>query len=307
MFGDGHDLAVRAARGDHHVVGEGGLALEVDDDDVLGLVFFQRVAGEGEQGIGGLAPVGKLAGPRRGISIGDGRSFRLGPAHAGLSRSHGADGRGRMTVQPARDKAPGRRFARGEAALLPRRQPVTREGARGRRGQRGIAPAGTGEGGDRDFGEQLAPSQPMLELGQDIGAHQPDELGARIAPAQRPHGVERIARAEQQFGRVDPDAGVAGELTRARDASRQRLHAVVALQWVLRRDEPPDLVETEAPQGFQADVAMAVVGRVERSAQKADAARRIARDARHRMARRGHAIDLMGAGCLCRARCSCRW
>ena len=41
MVGDRHDLAVRAARSDHHVVGESRFALEVDDDDVLGLVVVE--------------------------------------------------------------------------------------------------------------------------------------------------------------------------------------------------------------------------------------------------------------------------
>jgi hypothetical protein len=41
MLGNRHHLAVRAPGGDHHVVGEGRLALEVDDDDVLGLVLVQ--------------------------------------------------------------------------------------------------------------------------------------------------------------------------------------------------------------------------------------------------------------------------
>ena len=200
----------------------------------------------------------------------------------------GADRRGRVAVQPARDKAPGRRFARGEAALLAGRQPVTRKGARGCGGQRGIAPARPREGGDRDRGEQIAPAQPVHQLGQDVGAHQPDELGTRVEPAQRPHGVERVARAEQQFGRIDPDAGMTGELARARHAGRQRLHAVVALQRVLRRDQPPDLVEAEPPQRLEADVAMAFMGRIERAAQEADAARRVARHAGHRMVRSHH-------------------
>src|SRR5262245_17182930 len=41
VFGDGADMAVRAARGDDHVVAEAGLALNVDGDDVFGLGVFQ--------------------------------------------------------------------------------------------------------------------------------------------------------------------------------------------------------------------------------------------------------------------------
>ena len=63
VIGDGDDLAVRASGGDHHVVGEGRLALEVDDDDVLGLVVVQRTTHQRKQRLGVFAPVGKLAPP----------------------------------------------------------------------------------------------------------------------------------------------------------------------------------------------------------------------------------------------------
>jgi len=46
------------------------------------------------------------------------------------------------------------------------------------------------------------------------------------------------------------------------------------LQGILRRDEPPDLVEAEPLQRFKADVTVAGMGRVERPAQQPDARRR---------------------------------
>ena len=128
----------------------------------------------------------------------------------------------------------------------------------------------------------------MDELRQDVGAHQPDESGVREMSAQRPDGVQGITRAEQKFGRADDNAPAVGNLARARDPGRQRLHAVIALQGVLRRDQPPYLVETEALQRLAAEVSMAVVSRVERTAQQADTPRRIARHARHRMICRRH-------------------
>src|SRR5207302_1467639 len=79
----------------------------------------------------------------------------------------------------AGNKAPGRRRTRGEQTRLARRNPVTREGTRGCRLQGRVAPARPREGGDRDRGEQLAPTLPVDELRQDVGAHQPDEMGMR--------------------------------------------------------------------------------------------------------------------------------
>ena len=208
-------------------------------------------------------------------------------------RTHGADSRGRMAVQPARDKAPGRRLASGELPGLGGLQPETLEGARRRRGQRCIAPARARESGDGNRAEQVAPARPVDELGQDVGAHQPHELRLRIDPLQRLHRVERVARAQQQLGRVDADARMVGDLAGTGHARRQRLHAVAALQRVLRRDQPPHFVEAEALQRLQADVPMAGMGRVERAAQQADAPRRGARHARHRMDRaHGRSVPL---------------
>ncbi|GGF12295.1 hypothetical protein GCM10011611_17380 [Aliidongia dinghuensis] len=52
----------------------------------------------------------------------------------------------------------------------------------------------------------------------------------------------------------------------------ERRHALDRLQRILRRDEPPDLVELEMLQRQQADVAMAAVRRVEGAAQQPDLA-----------------------------------
>lgn len=41
MIGQGADMAVRAARGDDQPIGEGALALDIDADDVGGLVLVQ--------------------------------------------------------------------------------------------------------------------------------------------------------------------------------------------------------------------------------------------------------------------------
>src|SRR3546814_4823517 len=57
---------------------------------------------------------------------------------------------------------------------------------------------------------------------------------------------------------------------RARHAGGQWGHPVARLQRVLRRDEPPDLVETQPPERLDADMAVAAVRRIERSTEKPD-------------------------------------
>src|SRR4029453_8714804 len=80
----------------------------------------------------------------------------------------------------------------------------------------------------------------------------------------------------------------ANDLARGGDGGGQRLHAVVGLERVLRRDQPPDFVQAEPLQRLEADMAMALVRGIERAAQKADAARRVPRHAGHWKERRGH-------------------
>jgi hypothetical protein len=72
---------------------------------------------------------------------------------------------------------------------------------------------------------------------------------------------------------ADPDARM-----RRRDASRageaigKWRHARNRLQGVLRRDQPPDFVEVEMPERGQAQMQMAPMRRVERTAEKPDPA-----------------------------------
>ena len=63
MLGQRRDLALRAAGGDDHVIGDAGFAGEVDDDDVLGLVVVERLERErrAAPGRGGSACGGFLA------------------------------------------------------------------------------------------------------------------------------------------------------------------------------------------------------------------------------------------------------
>jgi hypothetical protein len=52
MVCDGGHVPLRAAGGDHHIVGDRALAAEIDDHRVLGLVVVQLALDQGEQGFG---------------------------------------------------------------------------------------------------------------------------------------------------------------------------------------------------------------------------------------------------------------
>jgi hypothetical protein len=73
LFGDRGDLPRRAAGGDDHVIGDGGLAPQVDGDHVLGLVVVQRGQHQRQDipvgsggGLGGHGPRGGAQGARHG-------------------------------------------------------------------------------------------------------------------------------------------------------------------------------------------------------------------------------------------------
>src|SRR5216684_1278595 len=117
----------------------------------------------------------------------------------------------------------------------------------------------------------MLPSGPMAELREIVSAHQPDETGASEAALEDAQRVGGIARTQPRLDIGDLDARIVDDGCGGSDALDQRGHAAHRLQRVLRRDEPPDLVEAEAAQRLAADMQMAAVGRVERAAEQADA------------------------------------
>lgn len=122
--------------------------------------------------------------------------------------------------------------------------------------------------------KDFRPALPVRDLVQIVGAHQPNEFCARQHTLQRSKSVRREARAEPSLELEHADAGVARQPRRGPEPPRQGGHATLRLQGILRRDEPPDLVEAEPLQRFKADVTVAGMGRVERPAQQPDARRR---------------------------------
>lgn len=106
---------------------------------------------------------------------------------------------------------------------------------------------------------------------QVVRTHQPDKAMLRKTPPQFHQRLRGKHRAELRLDPAHRDPRMPSHPSCGRHALRQRCHAPARLKRVLRRDEPPDVIEPQPLQGQQADMAVPAMGGVERAAQKADA------------------------------------
>lgn len=119
--------------------------------------------------------------------------------------------------------------------------------------------------------EDLGPTVPQRQLQQVVGAHDPDEA---LAPPRRPQGGQRVdgtAGAQHGFDAADTDARVARGPPRARQPLGVGRHAARRLERVVRRYQPPHLVERQQVERQQADMAVSLMRGIERAAEQADA------------------------------------
>jgi hypothetical protein len=117
-----------------------------------------------------------------------------------------------------------------------------------------------------------APALPLMELRQIVRPHQPQEPDMGIALLQPRDCVDGVNGAQPLFDCADPDRRAPRHRARRCQAGIERRHARPGFEWVLRAHQPPDLVEPEPPQRFEGEMAMAAMGRVERSAEQPDGA-----------------------------------
>src|SRR4051812_42655841 len=68
----------------------------------------------------------------------------------------------------------------------------------------------------------------------------------------------------------DDDSRMPGDQVAADQPLFQRRHVACRFERILRADQPPDVIEAEQLQRQQADMAVAVMGWVERAAEQAD-------------------------------------
>lgn len=125
--------------------------------------------------------------------------------------------------------------------------------------------------------EQARPVSPRIDLGQIIGAHQPDKPRLGDPFLQGAYRIDRVTSAERGFdiGRQN------GRMTRhrfgARQSVRRRRHARIRFQRILRRYQPPDPIQAKLGQSEQSDMTVAFVRRIERPAHQPDPRRPPAR------------------------------
>ncbi len=120
---------------------------------------------------------------------------------------------------------------------------------------------------NRNRVENFAPLAPAVEAPEIVGAHQPDEVDA---------GITALQGADQFDGPAAPQPGlyIADYHAWPVREGRHRRHAVVQLpgpsllEWILRRDQPPDPVQAKAPSCGVGDVEVAVMGWIERTAEQ---------------------------------------
>ena len=159
----------------------------------------------------------------------------------------------------------------GEQTRCPFRQPMAAKTLeRLARGSRlSIGPAVEYRNGKRL--EDVLPAPPVLEIGEVVGTHDPDEAVARVAAAQLADGVGAVWAVPALFAIAHPNRRVAGEAPRPGQTLFKRRHAALRFKRVLRRNQPPEFIQIESFYGLKADMKMAFMRRVKRAAEQADA------------------------------------
>ena len=195
-------------------------------------------------------------------------SWRLRPRPALARRPD--PGRG-LRVQPLMDEDPGGwplarqpggpRFGQPAACMAPCR-------LSGQRFQMIGRPVKNRNG---NYMKQFLPIPPCGQLDQIVGTHEPDEADAGKVPDQGLEGLHGVDGPERGLDGSRQDSGVPGAGPGVGQALGQGRGAPARLQGVLGRDQPPDPVQPEPPQGLARDFQVPLVGRVEGAAEEPDA------------------------------------
>ncbi len=117
----------------------------------------------------------------------------------------------------------------------------------------------------------LSPAAPPGETCEIVGAHQPDEACRWKSPAQCAQRIDGVAGAEPCLDIGGDDPPPIGDASRRGEAVGEGGHAVGLLERVAGRDHQPDLIEVQPALQLSRNMAMAGMGRVERTAKDADA------------------------------------
>ena len=124
---------------------------------------------------------------------------------------------------------------------------------------------------ERKCGGNIPPILPVVETGEIIRPHQPDEVNIRATAQDVRDRLRRIARADSRFQSGDNVPGVMLHQGAAcRHPLFQRGQGRDILERVAGGDKPPDLMEPQAPQGRLRHQPMPRMRRVERATEEAN-------------------------------------
>lgn len=123
---------------------------------------------------------------------------------------------------------------------------------------------------NRDQRKDSMPTMPMRYLHHIVGAHQPDKAGEGESGGQDTQCIGGKAGREAFFQAADSDLWVAGHTLCLFHPVWQRSRVSAAFQGILWRYQPPNLVQIQPTDGFQADMAVSIMGRVKGPPQNSD-------------------------------------
>ena len=145
------------------------------------------------------------------------------------------------------------------------------EAVGGLAGEGALVVGGAGHDGEGHGAGDVGPVLPAGELDEVVGAHEPDELGAGKAAAEGAERIVGVARVEARLDACGDNPATVRDAAGAFEAVGEGGHAVGGFERVAGGDEEPNLVEPQALEGEAGNVAVALMGRVERAAEDADA------------------------------------
>lgn len=148
--------------------------------------------------------------------------------------------------------------------------PVSAEPGPGEARPGGCIIARTRDNRNRHGSSEASPVFPLVQLGEIVAPHQPDEPVFRIASLQAMKRVHGVAGAQFALYLAGHD-GCAPRLHPRRSEPRgKRCHALPGLKRVARRDQPPHRVEAQRLPGKNADPAVPAMGGIEAPAEEPD-------------------------------------
>lgn len=118
--------------------------------------------------------------------------------------------------------------------------------------------------------EDIRPPPPTWQLQQIIRTHNPDEAHVAMGGIQHLQRIGGVAGAEAGFDFAHANERMACNHARLGRAVLEGRHAPAWLQRILGRNKPPHLMKSEQFERQQADMAMALMGGIERAAKQTD-------------------------------------